>query len=170
MAARPGPQAHGARITDDALFGTACCAAARSAWARPTWTACGRRTTSRPSSASASSTAVSAGLGRRANEVAHLPSRRLHLSRRNSLDGSRKNIHDHYDLSNDLFALFLDETMGTAAPSTSTPDQDLAQAQRNKYEALCRKADIGPNDRVLEIGCGWGGFAMHAAAELRLLG
>jgi cyclopropane-fatty-acyl-phospholipid synthase len=99
----------------------------------------------------------------RVNEIAFRSSRRLHRARQNTLDGSRDNIHAHYDLSNDLFRLFLDETMGYSSAIFETPDQDLADAQRNKYDALCKKAGIGPGDRVLEIGCGWGGFAIHAA-------
>ena len=99
----------------------------------------------------------------RLNGLSRLPNRRLHLGRRNSRSGSHRNIRDHYDLSNDLFAVFLDETMAYSAAVYTSNDQELADAQRNKFDLLCRKAGIGAGDRVLEIGCGWGGFAMHAA-------
>jgi cyclopropane-fatty-acyl-phospholipid synthase len=97
------------------------------------------------------------------NNLARLPSRRLHLRRRNSLAGSRRNIEAHYDLSNELFALFLDETMAYSSAVYQDAEQDLAEAQRNKFDLLCQKAGLRATDRVLEIGCGWGAFAMHAA-------
>jgi cyclopropane-fatty-acyl-phospholipid synthase len=97
------------------------------------------------------------------NALTRLPNRRLHLDRRNSKSGSRRNVQHHYDLSNDLFTLFLDETMAYSSAVFSAEDQTLADAQRNKFDLLCRKAGIRPGDRVLEIGCGWGGFALHAA-------
>jgi cyclopropane-fatty-acyl-phospholipid synthase len=100
---------------------------------------------------------------RRLNHLARFGSRRLHLRRRNTVAGSRENVHAHYDLSNALFALFLDETMTYSSAVFATPEQSLADAQRNKYETLCRKAGLGRGDQVLEIGCGWGGFAIHAA-------
>jgi cyclopropane-fatty-acyl-phospholipid synthase len=99
----------------------------------------------------------------RLNDLSRLPNRRLHLRRRNSKTGSRRNIQHHYDLSNDLFALFLDETLAYSSAVFACEDQDLAEAQRAKFDLLCRKAGIRPGDRVLEIGCGWGGFAIHAA-------
>src|SRR5581483_4836250 len=73
------------------------------------------------------------------------------------------NITRHYDLSNDLFALFLDPTM-TYSAAVFEPGDTLEQAQVRKYEALCRMIEVGPSDHVLEIGTGWGGFAIHAAA------
>jgi cyclopropane-fatty-acyl-phospholipid synthase len=99
----------------------------------------------------------------RVNDIARLPSRRLHLRRRNTPSGSRRNIEAHYDLSNNLFALFLDETMAYSSAVYEDPEQDLADAQRNKFDLLCQKAGLRAGDRVLEIGCGWGAFAMHAA-------
>ncbi len=97
------------------------------------------------------------------NEVSRLSSRRLHLSRRNSRTGSRENIVAHYDLSNEFFASFLDESMTYSSAVFAHSDQSLKDAQINKYEILCRKAELGPGQRALEIGCGWGGFAVHAA-------
>lgn len=73
---------------------------------------------------------------------------------------------DHYDLGNDFYEAWLDETMSYSSARFDHPDQDLADAQRNKYESLARLAGIERGDRVLEIGCGWGGFAEYAAGEL----
>jgi cyclopropane-fatty-acyl-phospholipid synthase len=105
------------------------------------------------------------GALRKLNALSRFGSRRLHLSRRNSRSGSRKNIEAHYDLSNDFFACFLDETMTYSSAVFESPDQDLAAAQANKYEMLCGKAALGPGQQVLEIGCGWGGFSLHAASH-----
>jgi cyclopropane-fatty-acyl-phospholipid synthase len=82
---------------------------------------------------------------------------------RNTIAGAARNIVRHYDLSNDLFALFLDPTMMYSA-AVFEPGDTLEQAQVRKNEALCRLAGIGPSDHVLEIGTGWGGFAVHAAS------
>jgi cyclopropane-fatty-acyl-phospholipid synthase len=92
-----------------------------------------------------------------------------HLRRANTLPGSRRNIREHYDLSNDFFRLFLDHTMmyscawfeGGAAASASAGDL-LAAAQLAKIQRVLDKAQIGSGDHVLEIGCGWGGFAIEA--------
>jgi len=83
---------------------------------------------------------------------------------RNTPEGARANISRHYDLSNELFALFLDETM-TYSCAVFGPGDTLADAQRRKYQAICDLAAIGPGDHVLEIGTGWGGMAMHAAGH-----
>jgi cyclopropane-fatty-acyl-phospholipid synthase len=89
----------------------------------------------------------------------------LHLLRRNTRRGSRRNIAAHYDLSNEFFQLFLDETMTYSSAVFEDAEQPLADAQRNKYRALAEKAQLAPGDRVLEVGCGWGGFALFAARE-----
>jgi cyclopropane-fatty-acyl-phospholipid synthase len=102
---------------------------------------------------------------RKLNDATRWPNRRLHLGRRNSLRGSRDNIEAHYDLSNDLFRLFLDESMTYSSAVFENEEQSLEDAQRRKYDMLCRKARLGPDDHVLEIGCGWGSFAMHAASN-----
>jgi cyclopropane-fatty-acyl-phospholipid synthase len=88
---------------------------------------------------------------------------RPRLHRRNGLVRSRRNISYHYDLGNELFALMLDETMTYSCAVFERPEMTLAEAQRAKYERLCRLLELGPEDHVLEIGCGWGGFAQHAA-------
>ncbi len=86
-----------------------------------------------------------------------------HKLRPNSRRTSRRNIADHYDLSNDFFRLWLDPTMTYSCAYWDKPDATLEQAQIRKYDVLCRKLRLQPSDEVLEIGSGWGGFAMHAA-------
>lgn len=86
-----------------------------------------------------------------------------HRSRDNSEKGSRENIRAHYDLGNDFYRLFLDEQMLYSSAYFKSSEDSLEEAQRNKMELICRKLKIEPGDRVLEIGCGWGGFAVHAA-------
>ncbi len=75
----------------------------------------------------------------------------------------RLNIRSHYDLSNEFFALMLDETMMYSAAIFETPTVSLAEAQRAKLDRICTKLSLGPDDHVVEIGTGWGGFAVHAA-------
>ncbi|WP_440996480.1 class I SAM-dependent methyltransferase [Arhodomonas sp. SL1] len=82
---------------------------------------------------------------------------------RNTLRGSRRNIAAHYDLGNDFYRLWLDETMTYSAALFTHPGQPLAEAQRAKYDALIDGLDAGPGAHILEIGCGWGGFALRAA-------
>jgi len=89
--------------------------------------------------------------------------RALHRRRANSPGKARENIRDHYDLGNDFFKLWLDPTMTYSSAVFDPPSLPLEQAQVEKYERLCRKLQIGPAHRVLEIGTGWGGFAIHAA-------
>ena len=88
---------------------------------------------------------------------------RPRLRRRNGLARARRNIAYHYDLGNELFALMLDETMTYSCAVFERPELTLAEAQRAKYARLCRLLELGPGDHVLEIGCGWGGFARYAA-------
>ena len=89
-----------------------------------------------------------------------------HLLRSNTRFQARRNIHDHYDLSNELYALFLDDTMTYSSALFDRPGLDLEAAQLRKYRRLAEWAAIRPGDHVLEIGCGWGGFAAFAASEL----
>ncbi len=86
-----------------------------------------------------------------------------HLRRANSLSGSRKNISEHYDLNNEFFALFLDPTMTYSSAYYSRKDMTLEEAQREKYDRLCRQLHLKPEDHVLEIGSGWGGNAIYMA-------
>ena len=92
-----------------------------------------------------------------------LTARLFHLANRNSLKGARRNIAAHYDLSNDLFALFLDPTMAYSAALFASPDQDLEAASRNKFRHVCERLQLSADDHLLEIGTGWGGLAIHAA-------
>lgn len=89
-----------------------------------------------------------------------------HRLRRNTIGRSRRNIAAHYDLGNDFYGLFLDETMTYSSAVYATPDQSLADAQRNKYRRIAKGAGLTRGQHVLEIGTGWGGFAIHAAGEL----
>lgn len=86
-----------------------------------------------------------------------------HLIRANTFSGSRRNISDHYDLGNDFFATFLDPTMTYSCAVFDGPEATLEQGSRLKYDLICRKLGLAPSDEVLEIGTGWGGFALHAA-------
>jgi len=80
-----------------------------------------------------------------------------------TLQRARKDIEAHYDLSNALYEEFLDETMAYSCGVFERTGMTLREAQEAKYERICRKLDLGPGDHVLEIGTGWGGFAIHAA-------
>jgi cyclopropane-fatty-acyl-phospholipid synthase len=84
-----------------------------------------------------------------------------HAFRANTKRGSRSNIAYHYDLGNAFYRLWLDETMTYSAARFASPGDTLAVAQTNKYQAIAAAAGVEPGDRVLEIGCGWGGFARY---------
>ena len=89
----------------------------------------------------------------------------LHALRRNTRSGSRRNIAAHYDLGNDFYRLFLDEEMMYSSAIFERPDSSLEEAARAKNERICRKLGLRPGLHLLEIGTGWGGFALHAARE-----
>ena len=84
---------------------------------------------------------------------------------RNTLQGSRQNIYAHYDLGNDFYELFLDETMTYSCGIFEQEDSTLKEASLAKYDRICRKLNLREGDHVLEIGSGWGGFAIHAASH-----
>jgi cyclopropane-fatty-acyl-phospholipid synthase len=84
-------------------------------------------------------------------------------TRKNSIDGSRKNIADHYDLSNDFFKLFLDPSLMYSSAVFKEPSMSLEQASNYKKELICQKLQLKPMDHLVEIGSGWGGFAIYAA-------
>ncbi|XP_017633379.1 uncharacterized protein LOC108475911 isoform X1 [Gossypium arboreum] len=84
-----------------------------------------------------------------------------HVLRQNTLTQARRNISRHYDLSNDLFALFLDETMTYSCAVFKTEDEDLKDAQHRKISLLIEKARIDSKHEILEIGCGWGSLAIE---------
>ncbi|RMJ06272.1 Cyclopropane-fatty-acyl-phospholipid synthase [Marinobacter litoralis] len=87
----------------------------------------------------------------------------LHWLNRNTPEGSRKNISAHYDLGNDLFSQFLDPTMMYSSAIYPSQDASLDEAAVHKLDVICQKLDLQPDDHVMEIGTGWGGFAIHAA-------
>ncbi|WP_369038882.1 class I SAM-dependent methyltransferase [Stenotrophomonas maltophilia] len=83
--------------------------------------------------------------------------------RRNSREGSRRNIAAHYDLGNDFFALFLSPDLMYSSALFAADDEPLEAASRRKLERICQQLQLQPGDHVVEIGSGWGGFALHAA-------
>ncbi len=97
---------------------------------------------------------------------ARLLGRAAHLLRPNSRRGARRNIAAHYDLGNDFYAAWLDPGMTYSAAVFARPDQELEAAQTEKYRRIARLGDLRPEHHVLEIGCGWGGFAEFAAREI----
>jgi cyclopropane-fatty-acyl-phospholipid synthase len=84
---------------------------------------------------------------------------------RNSRRTARKHISAHYDLGNDLFALYLDESMMYSSAVFPDPEASLAAAQQHRLELICRALELGPEDHLLEIGTGWGAMAAHAASR-----
>lgn len=97
--------------------------------------------------------------------LVRLLTRIAHMMRSNSKSGSRKNISYHYDLGNSFYETWLDSTM-TYSSAVYDQSEVLPDAQRRKYELLARRMELGAEQHVLEIGCGWGGFAEFAAAEV----
>jgi cyclopropane-fatty-acyl-phospholipid synthase len=97
--------------------------------------------------------------------LASVPLHKLfHALHRNTPRGSRANIAAHYDLGNDFYRLFLDDTLTYSCGIFERPDSTLRDASVAKYDRLCRKLGLRPDHHVLEIGTGWGGFAIHAAS------
>ena len=92
-----------------------------------------------------------------------LAMRALHALRRNTRDGARRNIAEHYDLGNPFFRLFLSEDMMYSSALYAGDGDTLEVASQRKLDRICDKLRIGADDHVLEIGTGWGGFALHAA-------
>jgi cyclopropane-fatty-acyl-phospholipid synthase len=89
----------------------------------------------------------------------------IHRARTNSLTGSRENIHRHYDLGNDFYALWLGDTMAYTCAYFPTAAATLDEAQTAKMQHVCRKLRLRPGESVVEAGCGWGTFAIHMARE-----
>ena len=87
----------------------------------------------------------------------------FHWLRGNSKGQARRNISYHYDLGNDFYSKWLDETMTYSSAFFKTKQEDMAEAQTQKYELLCDEMGMSDGDHLLEIGCGWGGFAEYAA-------
>ena len=97
--------------------------------------------------------------------VSRLGKRLAHRLNSNTIAGSKRNIAAHYDLSNAFFGLFLDEGMVYSSAIFPSSSASLEDAQIEKIDRLCRRLKLGPQDRVLEIGTGWGAFALHAARQ-----
>jgi len=91
--------------------------------------------------------------------------RAAHGFRRNTRVGSRRNVAEHYDLGNDFYRLFLDPTMAYSCAIFERADATLEEASIAKFDRIARKLRLSPAHRVLEVGCGWGGFALHVAAK-----
>ncbi|KAG1081485.1 hypothetical protein G6F40_015474 [Rhizopus arrhizus] len=89
--------------------------------------------------------------------------KRWHAGNRNPPEGSRRNIAAHYDLGNDFFSLFLSPDLMYSSALWADANDTLEDASRRKLDTICRKLALRPGDRVVEIGSGWGGFAIHAA-------
>jgi len=87
------------------------------------------------------------------------------LRYRNTLTGSQRNIAAHYDLSNEFFSIMLDPTMTYSCGLFDSPSNTLEEASLAKYDRICQKLQLTPTDHVVEIGCGWGGFAEFAASR-----
>jgi cyclopropane-fatty-acyl-phospholipid synthase len=103
--------------------------------------------------------------GRLQNMFHRLRHRLGHLMRRNSRRGSRRNIAAHYDLGNTFYSMWLDQTMTYSSAVFSAPSQSLSEAQVAKYRRIAQLLELRPGHHVLEVGCGWGGFAEFAAKE-----
>ena len=84
---------------------------------------------------------------------------------RNTRAASREHIAAHYDLGNDMFRLFLDDSMTYSCAYFESPGLTLGEAQEAKLDRVCRKLELTPDDHVVEIGTGWGSFALHAAGR-----
>ena len=100
-----------------------------------------------------------------ATKLVRVLERLRHWLRANSKTRARKNISYHYDLGNDFYALWLDESMTYSSGIFTTGQESLEAAQEAKYAAMVDRMAVQPGDHVLEIGCGWGGFAEYAAAK-----
>lgn len=100
------------------------------------------------------------------NKLATIPNQLLHYARSNSIRQSKKNIQAHYDIGNSFYQEWLDETMTYSSAFFTSTDQSLKSAQEEKYQRLITKLGIQEHHKVLEIGCGWGGFAHYLAKNV----
>jgi len=108
---------------------------------------------------------VFAGLDRGLSRLKAPLYKAYHFLHKDSRKGSRINIAAHYDLGNDFYALFLDETLTYSCGIFDSPECSLQEASVAKYDRICKKLQLSNKDHVLEIGTGWGGFAIHAASQ-----
>lgn len=90
----------------------------------------------------------------------------IHALQPNTRRGSKRNIYSHYDIGNDFYARWLDPSMTYSSALFDAPDMTLSQGQQRKYEEMAKRLDLKDHHHVLEIGCGWGGFAEYAAREI----
>jgi cyclopropane-fatty-acyl-phospholipid synthase len=97
------------------------------------------------------------------NWWARLALRCMSFVQANTLSGSRRNIHRHYDLGNEFYRLWLDPGMAYTCAYYSSPSATLEEAQTAKMEYVCKKLQLRPGERVVEAGCGWGGLALYMA-------
>lgn len=104
-------------------------------------------------------------LDRGVARLLRLGHRLYHWRRGNSRRGSRRNIAAHYDLGNDFFRLWLDPSLAYSSGIFLAPDVTMEEASCEKFDRVCRKLDLRPEDHLLEIGSGWGGLALHAAGR-----
>jgi cyclopropane-fatty-acyl-phospholipid synthase len=95
-----------------------------------------------------------------------LKARLAHLAQPNTISGARRNIRKHYDLGNEFYRRWLDHTMTYSSAIFETPADELAKAQENKFRRIARLLELQPSHEMLEIVCGWGGFARWAAKEV----
>ena len=103
----------------------------------------------------------------RSGGMARIAKRVLHSLRRNNRAGARRNIEAHYDLGNDFYTEWLDPTLSYSSAMFGASTDDLETAQQRKLAAILARTGTAPGDRILEIGCGWGSFAAHAAGAGR---
>lgn len=108
-------------------------------------------------------TALMDQLDQRFSLISQIGQRIFHFANRNTQAGSKKNIVAHYDLGNDFYKLFLDPTMMYSSGVFNTPDTSLHDAQIQKLDDICQRLQLKPGEEVIEIGTGWGGFAVYAA-------
>ncbi len=94
----------------------------------------------------------------------------LHVLHRNTKAQAKRNIQAHYDLGNEFYRLWLDPTMTYSSAKFDAPDQELSEAQLNKYRSLAKSMSLNDSHSVLEIGCGWGRVREFAAPRSRLQG
>ncbi|MFZ5831039.1 MAG: class I SAM-dependent methyltransferase [Planctomycetota bacterium] len=106
---------------------------------------------------------VSSSVERGPARIIEAFSRAGHWLRSNTLSGSRRNIAAHYDLGNEFFSLFLDDTMAYSCAQFPAWQSSLYEASIAKFDGICQKLELSPSDHLLEIGTGWGGFAVYAA-------
>lgn len=102
---------------------------------------------------------------RRGTLYSRLASKWMHWLQANTLPGSRRNIHAHYDLGNDFYKLWLDRQLVYTCAYFATPTATLEQAQTAKLDHICRKLRLQPGETVVEAGCGWGALALHMARQ-----